>query len=302
MSRSARNGGIRQPAGTLLRDDGKLDEAIASRQGDRARPAWYEPYAERGIAWRRKGDTARAIADFDRSIALKDTAQTRYERAVTWRAKGDLDRAVADLGEAVRIDPKMADAYFLRATMARERGDLAGAVADLDQAISRRGDKADWLLLRAMIALFELDRPDRAAEDFAQAARAALNYRDFRKMLDSRFADAKSAGGRPIEMLDYEHAWAPDGLYLFLWAHAARVRAGQDDRQEMAALAHELAQPIWRELYFKRQAEAISHPPIDLNEVGRRVEEEAQEASRAAGPAYLRAVPGRARPSGARRH
>src|SRR5437588_44594 len=129
--------------------------------------------------------------DVDRSIALKDEATTRYERAATWRGMGDLDRAVTDLGEAVRIDPAMADAYFMRATIARERGDTAGTMADLDQAISRRGGKADWLTVRGMIALLELDRPAQAGDDFAKAARAAMSHRAWRKMLDARFGDPK---------------------------------------------------------------------------------------------------------------
>jgi tetratricopeptide (TPR) repeat protein len=273
--------------GTLLRVEGKLDEAIAEfDKAIRLTPDWYLPYAERGVVYRMKGDYDRSIADLGRAIALRgEWANGRYERAVTYRAKGDLDSAVADLGEAVRINPGMADAYFVRAAIAHERGDRAGAMADLDQAISRRGDKADWFLARATIALFELDRPTQAADDFAQAARAALKYRSYIKMLDG--GEAKLAATPSAEMMDFKHAFLPDGLYLFLWAHAARVRAGQDDRQEMAELAHELAQPIWRQLYFKRQAEAMDHPPIDLNEVGRRVEEEAREQSRTPWPGVI---------------
>jgi tetratricopeptide (TPR) repeat protein len=273
--------------GTFLRVEGKLDEAIA--EFDKAialTPDWYLPYAERGVVYRMKGDYDRSIADLGRAIALRgEWANGRYERAVTYRAKGDLDRAVADLGEVLRINSGMADAYFMRATIAHERGDRAGAMADLDQAISRRGDKADWLLTRATIALFELDRPTQAADDFAQAARVALKYRSTMKMLDD--AEARLASAPPAEMMDYKHAFLPDGLYLFLWTHAARVRAGQDDRREMADLAHELAQPIWRQLYVKRHDEAMSHPPIDLDKVGRMVEEEAQEQSRVPWPGAI---------------
>src|SRR5262245_35179568 len=149
-------------------------------------------------------------------------------------------------------------------------------MADLDQAISRRDGRADWLIMRAEIALFDLDRPAQAADDLAQAARAALKYRSYMKLIGDR-----------DEMIDYKHAFMPDGLYLFLRMHAARVRAGQDDRNELAELAHELALPIWKELYVKRQAEAMNHPPIDLDRVGREVEEEAQEQSRAAWPGAI---------------
>ena len=273
--------------GTALRVDGKIDEAIA--EFDKAiglTPNWYLPYRERGIAFRLKGDYDRAIADLGRSITLRgDSGTGHYERALAYRGKGDLDRAVADLGDAVRINPGLAEAYVVRAAIARDRGDLAGAMTDLDQAISRRGEKADWLITRGTIALFELDRPTQAADDFVQAARMALKYRSFITMLDA--GEPKLAATPTAEMMDYKHAFMPDGLYLFLWAHAARVRAGQDDRQEMAELAHELAQPIWRQLYFKRQVEAMSQPRIDMNEVGRKVEEEAQERSRAAWPGVL---------------
>jgi lipoprotein NlpI len=95
------------------------------------------------------------------------------------------------------------------------------------------------------------------------------------------YKDTKSTapGEATGEMMDYRHAFVPDGYYLFLWTHVARLRAGQDDRTEMAELVHELAQPIWRDLYFKRMSETLNERAPDLQKASRTVEEEAQARS-----------------------
>lgn len=49
---------------------------------------------------------------------------------------------------------------------------------------------------------------------------------------------------RSPDMMDFEHRFLPDGCYLLLWLHTARVRAGQEDRAEMAEFVRKLVEPI----------------------------------------------------------
>src|SRR6516225_2933215 len=49
-----------------------------------------------------------------RSESAKDSAIAHHERALSYKSKGDFDRAIADLSEAIRLDPKYAEAYYLR--------------------------------------------------------------------------------------------------------------------------------------------------------------------------------------------
>ena len=72
-------------------------------------------YNNRGYAYRDKGDTDRAIADFNEAIRLDPKNAIAYtNRGLAYGDKGDTDRAIADLTEAIRLDPKNAIAYTNR--------------------------------------------------------------------------------------------------------------------------------------------------------------------------------------------
>ena len=65
-------------------------------------------YNNRGDAYRKKGDMDRAIADLTEAIRLDPKYANAYDnRGLAYRDKGDMDRAIADLTEAIRLDPKM---------------------------------------------------------------------------------------------------------------------------------------------------------------------------------------------------
>ena len=49
--------------------------------------------------------------------------------------KGDFDKALADLTEAIRLDPKLAQAYLCRGEAYSEKGEHGKAIADITEAI-----------------------------------------------------------------------------------------------------------------------------------------------------------------------
>jgi tetratricopeptide (TPR) repeat protein len=51
-----------------------------------------------------------------------------------YAAKGDYDRAIADFDQAIRLDPKLALAYYQRGFAKRAKGDAAGGDADIATA------------------------------------------------------------------------------------------------------------------------------------------------------------------------
>lgn len=117
---------------------------------------------------------ARALADFDRAIALAPTMATAYWR----RGKThllytrDLPRALHDLDDAIRLDPSPAAFFVTRASIRGWLGDPDNALADLDRAIAidPKSDKA--LSLRAM-AYMNKNNAARALIDFDDAIRLA---------------------------------------------------------------------------------------------------------------------------------
>ena len=88
-----------------------------------------------GIAYRKKGDHDRAIAEYTKAIALKpDHAGAYRNRGTVYYHKGDYARAIADLTQAIELKPDYADAYNNRGHAYRKKGDSVRAQADFDKA------------------------------------------------------------------------------------------------------------------------------------------------------------------------
>ena len=55
-------------------------------------------------------------------------------RGIAYQEKADNDKAIADYNEAVRLNPKLARAYYHRGTAYEKKGEKAKAEEDLAQA------------------------------------------------------------------------------------------------------------------------------------------------------------------------
>lgn len=163
----------------------------------------------RGLGYRRKGDSDRALADFNQAIkadpnntfALMTRGSARYEqgdndgaiadydeavrvdpnnalaftnRCNAYRTKGDNDRAIADCDAAIRLDPRLAAAFDNRAIAHLSKGDADRAIADLDEAIRLAPASALAFLNRGIARSAKRDY-DRAIADYDKAIRLAPN-------------------------------------------------------------------------------------------------------------------------------
>jgi tetratricopeptide (TPR) repeat protein len=120
-------------------------------------------FANRGYAYRMKGDYARAFADFDQAIRIApDHAAAFNGRGLTWYSLRDYDRAVAEFNEAMRLAPTFAKALVNRGNAYRDKGAADLAMRDFDGAV-RLDPKLAW-------AYLSRGRAHRAAGDYVRAA------------------------------------------------------------------------------------------------------------------------------------
>src|SRR5919199_4295894 len=83
--------------------------------GDEAAQNRAVAFYNRGNAYRYRGDTERAIADYSEAIRLKlDYALVFYNRGDAYANKSKYDHAIADFSEAIRLKPDDASAFNSR--------------------------------------------------------------------------------------------------------------------------------------------------------------------------------------------
>jgi len=68
-------------------------------------PLFADALASRGAVWMRKKDYARAQADLDQSLSLRQSVLTYFARGQLFEAQGKLDQAIADFRKAIELKP-----------------------------------------------------------------------------------------------------------------------------------------------------------------------------------------------------
>ena len=166
---------VQQPR-RAYRDKGDTDRAIADyTEAIRLDPKFAIAYNNRGLAYRDKGDTDRAIADFTEAIRLDPKFANAYaSRGVAYRDKGDMDRAIADYTEAIRLDPKLAIAYVNRGLAYEKLADFARARSDFNATLglSQKGTK--WPQDKARERLAALPSPPPATATSEKSNRCVV--------------------------------------------------------------------------------------------------------------------------------
>lgn len=114
------------------------------RQADRLLDSWGA--YERGLEELRAGKFPEAAASFSRAIAGHPTPDNYLWRSKAYRKAGDSKRALEDLGQVIRLDPKVAEAYFMRGQILRDSGEKQEGLNDIRKAASLGNGKAGlWL-------------------------------------------------------------------------------------------------------------------------------------------------------------
>jgi tetratricopeptide (TPR) repeat protein len=91
-----------------------------------------------------------AIAAYDQAIRIDPrNADAFGGRALVWSEKNELDKAIADLTEAIRLEPEYPDSYVSRGWAWQTKGQLDQAIADFSEAIRRDPGDRVALVYRA---------------------------------------------------------------------------------------------------------------------------------------------------------
>jgi tetratricopeptide (TPR) repeat protein len=196
-------------------------------------------YKRRGSAYIYKGDSDRAVQDYNEAIRLNHNDAYAYGgRATAYGVKGDFDRVIQDCDSAIRLSPNIAMAYVDRGVAYCAKGDYDRAIEDYDDAI-RLDPKGALAYYSRGNAYIEMGDYGRAINDLNEAIRlnpkftGAYENRGDAYLFQSNLASA-------IE--DFEHVMssAPssgEALYAALMLHVAVKRQGRDDAQQLETVA-----------------------------------------------------------------
>lgn len=175
--------------------------------------------ARRAAASAARRDYVRAIADYDRAIAIDPNTPGLYlGRARARLGAGDKPQAMTDLARALELKPEFDEALLLRGFVRLQAGESQNATADFDAALAASSDKASFgLEIAGMYA--DADHYEQAVRHYD--AWLATNPKSFRapealngrcwaravlgRQLDKALADCDLAlrkGGRVAGVLD----------------------------------------------------------------------------------------------------
>jgi tetratricopeptide (TPR) repeat protein len=151
------------------------------------------PYG-RGVELVQKGHFEQAIASFTEAIRLDPRLTDAYAgRAAAHCALGAYERCIADCNEAIRLGPQETSFYSVRGVAHEHQGKLEEAFRDYNEALRLDPANVSAYYNRAHATFMKADYA-RAAEDFSEAIR--LNPAD--KVLAAKAFDFRAKAYRAL--------------------------------------------------------------------------------------------------------
>ena len=133
--------------GNTLRDQGKVDEAIAEfRESIRHQPDYSWAYNNLGvILCHMKHDYTKGEAAFREAIRFQpDYARAHNGLATALLSQGRLAEAIAEFGEAVRFQPDNANAHIDLGQALKQQGRFREALDELPKGHELGSKRPDW--------------------------------------------------------------------------------------------------------------------------------------------------------------
>jgi tetratricopeptide (TPR) repeat protein len=138
------------------------DQAIALDSGVSAN------YFNRAIARSRMKDFTGGIADYTKSIQLKEDPESFYNRAQMYLEMKNYKPALADLEKSFEAKKEKPVFYFLRVNCKFMLQDYESAITDMTEAITLKPDFAQAYLTRGLVFSTLKDK-NKACADFSKA-------------------------------------------------------------------------------------------------------------------------------------
>src|SRR6185369_2086421 len=201
----------------------------------------WDLHLDRGRAYARQGSFDEASAEFDRSLALKDSAMGRAERAQLSELRNRHQQAISDSDKAIELDSSVDLAYGVRGAAYVGLKRYREALRDLDRYLSKRPDDPDRAFLRG-VAYYHLGERDKALSIADQAVEASsrLNaaFGGERRLalfdLDRRRSAVSEALAK-AEKAEADGDWTA-AFYSLADVWGKTLELSLDDRSAMAAV------------------------------------------------------------------
>jgi tetratricopeptide (TPR) repeat protein len=153
-------------------EKGLFDKALAGfNRAIALNPSYYTSYNNRGIAFNKMGRFDEAIADYNKAIALKPGYSEAYNnRGSAFNKMGRLDRAIADYDRAIALNPRYSEAYANRGIAYGRAGLFDNSIESLNNALEIDPNNVNAYVSRG-ISYSRVGQNDRAFEDYNKAIR-----------------------------------------------------------------------------------------------------------------------------------
>jgi tetratricopeptide (TPR) repeat protein len=179
-------------------------EAIADfSQALQRQPDLLDARWQRGIAYVYSGQEPLAVTDFEQIVQAAPSGTAYYCLAIIQGSLGQFEAAKDSINEALKLDPTLASAYYVRGNLSYHPDNSASALADFQQAIALEQaqprsvviEDPHYLYERAL-ALYRMGDSDAALSDLNQAGELCETYQyaRFLSQVNTLFTDIHQGG------------------------------------------------------------------------------------------------------------